>query len=138
MLESVIALRFVRWVDRTRWVSHFGCLFQKSPADLAELMVTMESCSDRSPRGSGLCVLFHADQFLVIGMGPRTSRIKRRIKWWSDSSGMKDMHMWGRRSCWIGSQCKRRCFGSCLCSMCISDVLSGRNLTIGVIRIHVA
>ena len=81
----------------------------------------MESGFDRFPRRSGLCVLFHADQFLVIGVGPRTSRIRRR----SGRNSMEDMHMWRRRSFWIGSQCKRRCHdGSFFPIMNVTDVLS--------------
>ena len=80
----------------------------------------MESSSDRFPRRSGLCVLLHADQFLVVSVGPRTSRIRRC----SGRNSMKDVHLWRRRSFWIGSQGKRRCSGSCFPTMNVADVLS--------------
>ena len=65
----------------------------------------MKSCSDRLPRGPGLCVLFHADQLLVMRVGPRTGYLMK----WSSWNRVKDTQRWGRWSFWIGCQGKCRC-----------------------------
>ena len=61
----------------------------------------MKSCTDRLPRRTGLCVLFHTHQLLIICVGPWTEWwIMRWIRWiW-----LKDSLWW---RCWclgIGSQ----------------------------------
>ena len=76
-------------------------LFQDAPSQLAYLGIAMKSCTDRLPRRTGLCVLFHAHQLLIICIGPWT-------EWWST----RWIHwIWWKASrwwrCWcfgIGSQ----------------------------------
>jgi len=58
----------MRWVNATVLVR----LFQDSPSQFAHLRIAMRSGSDRLPRRTGLCVLFHAYQLLIICVGPWT------------------------------------------------------------------
>ena len=65
----------------------------------------MKSGSDRLPRRSGLCVLFHADQLLVISWSPRARCMTRR---WISRSRMKRKiaKWWWRWSFWVWCQGK--------------------------------
>ena len=44
-------------------------LLQDSPSQFTCLGIAMRSGSDRLPRRTGLCVLFHTDQLLIICVG---------------------------------------------------------------------
>ena len=64
----------------------------------------MESCTDRLPRRTGLCVLFHTHQLLIICGGPWT-------KWWGTRwihwIWLKDSRWW---RCWcFGIESQRNC-----------------------------
>ena len=101
----VVRLWFEGWVGTTVLVKSPKCLFQDAPSQFAYLGIAMKSCTDRLPRRTGLCVLFHTHQLLIICVGPWTEWwITRWIRWiW-----LKDS-MRGR--CWclgIGSQSKCR------------------------------
>ena len=95
----ILSLRFVRRMNATMLVR----LFQDFPSQLAYLWITMKSSSDRLPRRTGLCVLFHAHQLLIITVGPRT-------KWWITRRivriGLKNANGGWWRCMWIRGQCK--------------------------------
>ena len=101
----VVRLWFEGWVGTTVLVKSPKCLFQDAPSQFAYLGIAMKSCTDRLPRRTGLCVLFHTHQLLIICVGPWTEWwITRWIRWiW-----LKDSMRW---RCWclgIGSQRKCR------------------------------
>ena len=103
--ELIIRLRFEGWIGATMLVESSQGLFQDAPSQLAYLRVAMESGTDRFPRRTGLCVLFHTHQLLIISGGPWT-------EWWSTRwvhwIWLKDSRWW---RCWcfgIGSQRDRR------------------------------
>ena len=132
---SVFTFRFRRWVHSVRLVHDPWCLFQNCPAHLTYLMITMKSGPDRLPRRSGLCVLFHADQLLVISWSPRTRSMTRRWISWSSMNGAK---RWWRWSFWIWCQGQSGCAWWCNHrTVVIVDSLSRYNVTIGVIRIEI-
>ena len=72
----VIRLMVEGWIYSTRVVKSPQTLFQDAPSQFANLGIAMESGTDRLPRRTGLCVLFHAHQLLIVSSGPWT-------KWWS-------------------------------------------------------
>ena len=103
--ELIIRLRFEGWISATMLVESSQGLFQDAPSQLAYLRVAMESGTNRFPRRTGLCVLFHTHQLLIICSGPWT-------EWWSTRwihwIWLKDSRWW---RCWcfgIGSQRDRR------------------------------
>ena len=55
----VFRLWFEGWVVRTVLVKSPERLFQDTPSQFAYLGIAMKSCTDRLPRRTGLCVLFH-------------------------------------------------------------------------------
>ena len=100
----IFRLWFERWVDTTVLVKSPKSLFQDSPSQFANLGIAMKSGTDRLPRRTGLCVLFHTHQLLIICIGPWTEWwITRWIRWiW-----LKDS-MRGRSRClgvWSQSKC---------------------------------
>ena len=97
----VIRLIFEGWIGATMLVKSPKGLFQDAPSQLAYLGIAMESGSDRLPRRTGLCVLFHTHQLLIICVCPWT-------EWWGTRwihwIWLKDSRWW---RCWcfgIGSQ----------------------------------
>ena len=99
-----LRLWFEGWVDTTVLVKSPKSLFQDSPSQFANLGIAMKSGTDRLPRRTGLCVLFHTHQLLIICVGPWTEWwITRWIRWiW-----LKDS-MRGRSRClgvWSQSKC---------------------------------
>ena len=76
VLYCVLVLRlclwFEGWVVMTVLVKNPKRLFQDAPSQFAYLGIAMKSCTDRLPRRTGLCVLFHTLQLLIICVGPGT------------------------------------------------------------------
>ena len=103
LLVLRFCLGFEGWVVMTVLVKNPKRLFQDAPSQFAYLGVTMKSCTDGLPRRTGLCVLFHALQFLIICVGPGT-------EWWSP----RWVHrIWLKNSisgrCWcFGIWCQRK------------------------------
>ena len=100
----VLRLWFEGWVVMTVLVENPKRLFQDAPSQFAYLGIAMKSCTDRLPRRTGLCVLFHTLQLLIICVGPGT-------EWWSTRwihwIWLKDS-IGGR--CWcFGIWCQRKC-----------------------------
>ena len=97
----VIRLMVEGWICSTRVVKSPKTLFQDAPSQFAYLGIAMESGTDRLPRRTGLCVLFHTHQLLIVSSGPWT-------KWWSTRwihGSWWNVPWWWR--CWcfgIGSQ----------------------------------
>ena len=133
------------WICSTRLVKSPKSLFQDAPSQLAYLGIAMESGANRLPRRTGLCVLFHAHQLLIICIGPWT-------EWWSTrwihGSWWKASRWW---RCWcfgIGSQRNGRvtrrngnvrCRLVTMSKMRVSVVNGGRcgcAITIRVVRIE--
>ena len=78
----IFRLWFEGWVDTTVLVKSPKSLFQDSPSQFAYLGIAMKSGTDRLPRRTGLCVLFHTHQLLIICVGPWTEWwITRWIRW---------------------------------------------------------
>ena len=103
----VFRLWFEGWVGTTVLVKSPKCLFQDAPSQFAYLGIAMKSCTDRLPRRTGLCVLFHTHQLLIICVGPWTEWwITRWIRWiW-----LKDS-MCGRSWC-LGIWSQGKCGGT--------------------------
>ena len=76
VLYCVLVLRlclwFEGWVVMTVLVKNPKRLFQDAPSQFAYLGIAMKSCTDGLPRRTGLCVLFHTLQLLIICVGPGT------------------------------------------------------------------
>ena len=100
----IFRLWFEGWVVMTVLVENPKRLFQDAPSQFAYLGIAMKSCTDRLPRRTGLCVLFHTLQLLIICGGPGTEWCSTRWVHWiwlKDSIG-------GR--CWcFGIWCQRKC-----------------------------
>ena len=91
---------------------HVGLFVLKFPISFYTPGITMKSGSDRLPRRTGLCVLFKADQLLIICVGPWTKWwITRRISsiWLEDSEGWWRWCIWSR--CQGESRSARWCGG---------------------------
>ena len=54
-------------------------LLQDSPSQFAYLGIAMKSGTDRLPRRTGLCVLFHTDQLLIICVGPMGGMVDHEV-----------------------------------------------------------
>ena len=72
LLVLRLCLWFEGWVVMTVLVKNPKRLFQDAPSQFAYLGIAMKSCTDRLPRRTGLCVLFHTLQLLIICVGPGT------------------------------------------------------------------
>ena len=82
MMWSIFRLWFARWIHATVLVHDARCLFQNAPSQLTYMRFTMKSGSNRLPRRAGLCVLLHADQFLIVSVSPRSKGwISRWVCW---------------------------------------------------------
>ena len=66
LLVLRFCLGFEGWLVMTVLVKNPKRLFQDAPSQFAYLGVVMKSCTDGLPRRTGLCVLFHTLQLLII------------------------------------------------------------------------
>ena len=104
LLVLRFCLWFEGWVVMTVLVKNPKRLFQDAPSQFAYLGIAMKSCTDGLPRRTGLCVLFHTLQLLIICVGPGTEWCSTRwVHWiWLKNS------IGGR--CWcFGIWCQRKC-----------------------------
>ena len=141
----IFRLWFEGWVGTTVLVKSPKRLLQDAPSQFAYLGIAMKSGTDRLPWRTGLCVLFHTHQLLIICVSPWTERwITRWIRWiWLRDS------IRGRSRC-LGIRSQGKCGGTrrngdvgCwLATMAIMDfsVMSGSScwygITIRVIRVE--
>ena len=126
----VFRLWFEGWVGTTVLVKSPERLFQDAPSQFAYLGIAMKSCTDRLPRRTGLCVLFHTHQLLIICVGPWTEWwITRWIRWiWLKDSirgRSRCLGIWSQSKC--GGTRRNGDVGCCLATMAIIDfsVMSG-------------
>ena len=100
----VLRLWFMRWIHATVLVHDSRHLFQDSPSHFTHLRVAVKSSSDRLPRRTRLCVLFHAYQLLIICVGPWAKWwVTRCISWiWLNET--KGWRWW---CLWVWCQCER-------------------------------